>query len=323
MLQGHEHSTLTVTAGSKTLVESIQSVRSLATMVVHVRCAVGRSTTDLRPLTALTCLGSLRLDGGLDEDIAPELIGWLPLSPVTQLRLHWFSSAPSNLNSMTQLPSLTLTYSGGLCNVSNLIHLTSLVMSDVIHGPDGAVTLPKGDAVQLAEFHFASDWVPLQALINLDAATGLKSLKILRAEFEDQGVVQSIASLYLLTSLAIISLLALACTNWRNCPLLELDLTDAIVVQIPAWFEELTCLRSLILTGAKLEEFPTPVLQLSNLEVLMLDENRPTFWLPEAIQGISAWTALQKLSLKPYSLSSKVRLQQLQAALDNKSILLI
>ena len=90
---------------------------------------------------------------------------------------------------------------------------------------------------------------------------------------------------------------------------------------------ELTCLRSLTLSGAHLETFPAPVMQLSNLEVLMLDSITPVLELPEALLEFAAWPALTMLSMKPdrdeqYSLRSKVRLQQLRAALRDKSILL-
>ena len=73
--EGHRHFTFAVDAGSSTLVEAIQSASSLASMVAHVLCVVGLSTTDLSPLAALTRLGSLRLDGYLDVGIPPEVIG--------------------------------------------------------------------------------------------------------------------------------------------------------------------------------------------------------------------------------------------------------
>lgn len=93
----------------------------------------------------------------------------------------------------------------------------------------------------------------------------------------------------------------------------------------------MTQLKSLILSEANFQAFPSCLLQLSNLSRLLLGGVVPPMVIPDEIASIAQWPRLRELDLSinvyemendTYDLDSKVRLLQLCHLLKSRGVVL-
>ncbi len=162
--------------------------------------------------------------------------------------------------------------------------------------------LPRGNAVQLKNLSLsfqgqdAPEEQQLHELLNFEAATGLQTLKFFRFyphSLREAGWPQAMPSL---TSLAVSGMPVGPPREWqRYSALVKLELTDLHGTSLPDWFAQLTGLKFLKLDNSVLQEFPTCIFHLSQLEQLDLSDRKSPMMIPSAIVQLADWPFLTKL----------------------------
>ena len=319
-------------AGSLQVLQSIKHCELLAGILskwhVVAQTSFPPQTCHMRCLTRLTLLSlnDSAMLGSLSELQGLHALHTLGL---TGCRDFPSSRAPNLCN----VRRLSLAGTAKSFDLTCCTQLTWLVLT-VHHNNSQHLVLPHGDKVQLQHLRLYGQKRDGQQFVldNLSSATQLTSLNFsLVYPSNLQSHNGWPATMPLLECFQLVHSKDHLPQQWCQYPkLTSLDLSQLQHPQLPEWFSGMTQLKSLNLSRANFQAFPSCLLQLSNLSRLLLGDIVPPMVIPDEVASIAQWPRLRELDLSipvntmgdvTYDLDSKVRLLQLCHLLKSRGVI--
>jgi len=308
-------------------------------MLTRLTCSASTVELGLRNIATCARLTALHLQGAAESvHLTQNLHHLQQLVHLQELHLENFRSLPDNL--LYNLPKVqVLILTDGQEDTYDLSGATQLKALDIFQREEPSclrrLILPSGNAVQLQSFCLlfqgqdAPEEQQLHELLNLEAATGLKTLELDRFyphSLQEAGWPNAMPSL---TSLAVLGMPFGPPREWQNySALVKLKLTDLQSTSLPDWFAQLTGLTCLKLDNSVLEEFPACILHLSQLEKLDLSGLQSPMMIPRAITQLADWPFLTRVDFcqggnrdqfdPALTLDSQLHILHLQEALGHR-----
>ena len=284
--------------GSLEVLQSIKMCELLAGMLT--KCRVLEETAfppQTCHLSCLTRLTSLSLNDGAPLGSLSELRGAHALHTLTLKGCKDFPS--SRAPNLCSLQKLTLRGSAKSFDLTCCTQLTLLDLA--VHHNSQHLVLPYGDKVQLNDLclHGQTRQDQQFVLDNLSFASKLTCLDFSQVYPSNlQSHNGWPATMPLLEHVQLVYSKGHLPHQWCHYPeLTSLNLSKLQHTQLPEWFSGMTQLKSLHLSEAKFQVFPSCLLQLSNLSQLLLNDIVPPMAIPDEIAGIAEWQCLCELNL--------------------------
>ncbi len=288
------------------MLEASATCQLITGMLTRLQCGAYAVELGLQNIATCARLTALHLQGAAEAvHLTENLHDLQQLVHLQELHLEDFTSLPDNL--VYNLPKLqVLKLTNGHGDTYDLSGATQLTALNILQQNEPSLLrrliLPSGNAVQLQNFCllFQGQGDPedqqMHELLNLEAATGLQTVELDRSypdSVREAGWPQAMPSL---TSLAVSGMPVGPPREWRNySALVKLELTDLQSTSLPDWFAQFTRLKFLKLNKCVLDELPTCIFHLTQLEQLDLSDCQSPMMIPPAIIQLADWPFLTKL----------------------------